>query len=263
MTKAFVKNGAAKVYIVGRRKGKLDEAAKLSPNVIPIEGDVTCKGSLCAIAEQIKQETGFVNLLCCNSGFMPPPIGVKSTDVSIQEYAKKALEQTTEDWAKAFSTNSVSVVFSTFAFLELLDAGNHKGNCPGRKSQVLVTSSIAGYLRVPSNFGGYPASKAATTHIVKHLAGTLAPYSIRVNAIAPGLFPTDLAQGLIAQGGSTNQDPTEEGAFAKDFIPAERLGKTDDIVGAMLYIASAAGAYMNGNIQIIDGGRISQLNGTY
>ena len=231
MTKAFARNGAAKVYIVGRRKEKLDEAAKLFPNVVPVVGDVTSKESLCQVAEQIKQETGFINLLCCNSGTMPPPIGVKAGEVSVQEYAQKALEQKTEDWVTTFSTNSVSVVFSTFAFLELLDAGNKQGNCAGRKSQVLVTSSIAGYLRVPANFGAYPPSKAATTHIVKHLAGTLVPYSIRVNAIAPGLFPSELAEGLIAQGGRSKEDPTEEGAYDKSFIPAERLGKTEDIVG--------------------------------
>ncbi|KAK5169672.1 uncharacterized protein LTR77_005650 [Saxophila tyrrhenica] len=263
MTEAFAANGAAKVYVVGRRKEKLDETAKLSPNIVPLVGDVTSKESLCEVAEQIKQETGFVNLLCCNSGTMPPPIGVKSTEVSVQEYARKALEQKTEDWTTTFQTNSVAVVFNTFAFLELLDAGNKKGNCPGRKSQVIVTSSIAGYLRVPGNFGAYPASKAATTHIVKHLSGTLAPYSIRVNAIAPGLFPSELAAGLIAQGGKTDKDVTEEGAFDKSFIPAERLGRTDDIVGTMLYMASAAGSYLNGNIQVLDGGRISQLNGTY
>ncbi|KAK3715830.1 hypothetical protein LTR37_006813 [Vermiconidia calcicola] len=263
MTKAFASNGAAKIYIVGRRKEKLDEAAKLSSNIVPLVGDITSKESLCEIADYIKKDTGYVNLLCCNSGYMPPPIGVKSTEVSVQEYAKKALEQKTEDWVNTFSTNSVSVAFNTFAFLELLDAGNQRGNCPDRKSQVLVTSSIAGYLRTPSNLGAYPASKAATTHLVKHLAGTLTPYSIRVNAIAPGLFPSELAAGLIAQGGQGNKEPTEVGAFAKSFIPAERLGKTEDIVGAMLYMASAAGAYLNGNIQVIDGGRISQLNGTY
>ena len=263
MTKAFAFNKAAKVYIVGRRKDKLDEAAKLSPNIIPILGDVTSKESLCEVAEQIKQETGFINLLCCNSGSMPPPIGVTSTDVSVEQYAEKALQQKTEDWVTTFATNAVAVPFCTFAFLTLLDAGNKKGNAPGRKSQVLVTSSIAGYLRVPKTFGAYPASKAATTHLVKHLAGTLAPYSIRVNGIAPGLFPSELAAGLIASGGETDKDPTEEGAYEVDFIPAQRLGKTDDIVGVMLYAASAAGAYLNGNIQVIDGGRISQLNGTY
>jgi NAD(P)-dependent dehydrogenase (short-subunit alcohol dehydrogenase family) len=263
ITKAFALNKAAKVYIVGRRKEKLDEAAKTSTNIVPIVGDITSKESLCQIADQIKQETGYINLLCCNGGSMPPPIGVKSTDVPLEQYAKKALEQKTEDWANTFATNSTSVFFNTMAFLELLDAGNKKGNCPGRRSQVLVTSSIAGYLRNPPNIGAYPASKAATTHLVKTLAGTLAPYSIRVNAIAPGLFPSDLAAGLIAQGGETGQDPTEEGAFEKSFIPAQRLGKTDDIVGTVLYMSSAAGSYLNGNIQVLDGGRISQLPGTY
>jgi NAD(P)-dependent dehydrogenase (short-subunit alcohol dehydrogenase family) len=89
------------------------------------------------------------------------------------------------------------------------------------------------------------------------------PYSIRVNAIAPGLFPSDLAAGLIAQGGKTDKDPSEEGAFDKSFIPAERLGSADDMAGTVLYMASAAGAYMNGNIQVVDGGRIALLNGTY
>lgn len=140
MTKAFAKNGAAKIYIVGRRQEKLNEAAKFSPNIVPMVGDVTSKESMCKITEQIKQDTGFINLLCCNSGYMPPPIGAKSTEVSVQEYAKKALEQTTENWEKAFSTNSVAVVFNTFAFLELLDAGNKRGNCVGRKSQVLVST---------------------------------------------------------------------------------------------------------------------------
>jgi len=65
MTKAFANNGAAKVYIVGRRREKLDEAAKVSPhgNIIPVVGDVTSKESLCEIAEQIKKEVGYVNLL--------------------------------------------------------------------------------------------------------------------------------------------------------------------------------------------------------
>lgn len=84
-----------------------------------------------------------------------------------------------------------------------------------------------------------------------------------VNAVAPGLFPSDLAAGLIAGGGSNAKDPTEEGAFRKDFIPAERTGKTEDMAGTVLYMASNAGAYLNGNITVLDGGRISQLPGTY
>lgn len=101
MTKAFANNGAAKVYIIGRRKEKLEEAARdASPhgNIVPIVGDVTSKDSLAKVVEQIKHETGFVNLLCCNSGTYPKPVGVKSCDVSVQEFAAKCLEQDPEDW---------------------------------------------------------------------------------------------------------------------------------------------------------------------
>ncbi|KXL46996.1 hypothetical protein M433DRAFT_160514 [Acidomyces richmondensis BFW] len=264
MTQAFAHHGAAKVYIVGRRKERLEETAKLAPNVIvPLVGDVTAKESLCQLAESIKKDTGFVNLLCCNSGTMPPSIGANARDLPVEEYRKKALEQRPEDWANAFATNTSAVFFTTMAFLELLHAGNIRGNCPDRKSQVVVTSSIAGYLRHPDFLGSYPASKAAATHLVKQMAGSLIPYSIRVNGISPGLFLSELAAPIIAMGGSDKGDPTEEGAFSKDFIPAQRLGKTEDMVGTVLYMASAAGAYMNGNIMLLDGGRISQLPSTY
>ena len=255
MTRAFATNGAAKVYIVGRRKEKLDETAALKPDVIiPIVGDVTSKESLCQVADQVEKDAGYVNLVCVNSGTMPPAIGVNSREVDVHTYRQKALEQRTEDWEETFKTNSIAVFFTTMAFLTLLDAGNKRQNFPLQQSQVLVTSSIAGYLRVPMNMGVYPASKASATHLVKHLAGTLVPYSIRVNAIAPGLFPSDLAAGLIARANTDGRDATGYGAFGKDFIPAERLGRTEDMAGTVLYMASAAGAYLNGNITVLDGG---------
>lgn len=263
MTKAFALNGAHKVYIIGRRKEKLDEAAKIAPEIIiPLVGDVTSKESLVSLSEHVKNDVGYVNLLICNSGIMPKSIPAKPTEASIAEFAQAALQQTAEDWNDTFATNSTSVALSTFAFLELLDAGNKRNNCPGRKSQVLVTTSIAGYLRVPGSNMAYGASKAAATHLIKHLAGTLALYSIRVNGIAPGLFPSDLSETLIA-GVKPNGDPTEEGSIDKKVIPAERTGRDGDMAGTVLYLASAAGAYLNGNITVIDGGRVSQLPGTY
>ncbi|KAF2765247.1 NAD(P)-binding protein [Teratosphaeria nubilosa] len=264
MTEAFATNGAAKVYIVGRRKEKLDEAAKVAPDVIvPVVGDVTSKESLLEIAEQIKKDAGFVNLLCVNSGTMPPSIGVNASEVPVQEFRKKALEQTTEDWSQAFATNSSSIFFTSMTFLELLDAGNKKGNAAGRKSQILVTSSIASFIRNPATFGVYGASKAAATHLVKHMSSTLVPYSIRVNALAPGLFPSDLAGPLIEKAVAKGKKPEEEGAVSKQNIPAERLGCYQDMAGTVLYLASAAGAYVSGNVQVIDGGRLCNLPATY
>jgi NADP-dependent 3-hydroxy acid dehydrogenase YdfG len=101
MTKAFANNGATKVYIVGRRQEKLEGAAREASshgNIIPIVGDVTSKESLAAISERIKRETGYINLLCCNSGTYPKPVPVKSSDVSVQDFAAKCLEQNPEDW---------------------------------------------------------------------------------------------------------------------------------------------------------------------
>jgi NAD(P)-dependent dehydrogenase (short-subunit alcohol dehydrogenase family) len=264
MTKAFALNGAKKVYIIGRRKGKLEEAAKVSPsNIVPLVGDVTSKENLVSIAETIKQEVGYVNLVCCNSGTMPKPVGIKPTETTLAEYARRALELDPQDWNNTFATNTTSIAFTTFAFLELLDAGNKQPNSAGRpSSQVLVTSSIGGYLRAPGSNMAYCASKAAATHLVKHLAGTLAPFNIRINGLAPGLFPTELAGDVIAAVGAKG-DPLEEGSISSSIIPATRVGREEDMVGTVMYLASAAGAYLNGNVTVLDGGRVSQLPGTY
>jgi NAD(P)-dependent dehydrogenase (short-subunit alcohol dehydrogenase family) len=265
MTKAFALNGAKKVYIVGRRIEKLEEAAKLSPtNIVPLVGDVTSKESLVSIAETIKNEVGYVNLVCCNSGTMPKPVGIKPTETTLAEYAKAALNLEPQDWNNTFATNTTSIAFTTFAFLELLDAGNKKtpNSTPGRSSQVLVTSSIGGYLRAPGSNMAYCASKAAATHLVKHLAGTLAPFNIRINGLAPGLFPTELAGNVIAAVGAKG-DPLEEGSISPKIIPATRVGREEDMIGTVMYLASAAGAYLNGNVTVLDGGRVSQLPGTY
>lgn len=227
MTKAFARNGASKVYIIGRRKEKLSAAvleAGSQGNVIPIIGDVTNPQNLQSISSQISSEAGFINLLICNSGVYSPSIA-NPAQVPISEFVQKAFSQGPEVWNSSFATNSTSVAFTAFAFLPLLHAGNLRGNCAGRQSQILVTSSIAGYLRNPQAVGAYPVTKAATTHLVKGLAGALVPYSIRVNALAPGLFPSDLAAELIAKGGTPlKEDPCVEGAFAKSFIPAQRVG---------------------------------------
>lgn len=227
MTKAFARNGASKIYIIGRRKEKLSAAvleAGSQGNVIPIVGDVTNPQNLQSISSQISSEAGFINLLICNSGVYSPSIANPS-QVPISEFVQKAFSQGPEVWNSSFATNSTSVAFTAFAFLPLLHAGNLRGNCAGRQSQILVTSSIAGYLRNPQAVGAYPVTKAATTHLVKGLAGALVPYSIRVNALAPGLFPSDLAAELIKKGGTPlKEDPCVEGAFAKSFIPAQRVG---------------------------------------
>lgn len=299
MTKALAANGAKKVYIVGRRKERLEEAAATNPSVIvPVVGDVTSKDTLKAIASRVESETGYINLLVCNSGAMGPVSGVNNREVSIAEYAAAAMNQSWDAVNSTLNVNVTAVLFTAYAFLELLDKGNKIPVAHKTKSQILVTGSIAGYIKQPNQSLAYKASKAAVMHLAKNLSSELWPFDIRCNAIAPGckflslvginnfqrahaptiVFPSDLSSSLIA---NSKADPRDEGSFDKTYIPAERTGDEEDMAGTILYIASRAGAYLNGNILVIvsllllviesratdfkkqDGGRLNVMPSTY
>jgi len=188
MARALALNGAAKVYIIGRRKEKLEEAAKSvsTNNIIPLVGDVTSKEALGSIISTITSEVGYINVLIANSGILGPQGSIPQIDISsIANFQKAYGTSNFQDYADTFNVNTVAVWFTIVAFLGLLDEGNKKGNV-SQKSQVIATSSIGGFNRsIPGGFA-YGQSKAATTHLIKQLATGLVPFSIRANAIAPG-----------------------------------------------------------------------------
>lgn len=151
MTKALSLNGASKIYIVGRRKDKLDATAAEFPNVVPIVGDVTLKTDLQRIAAQVKAETGYINVLICNSGMLGPNVPVQpGGDVSAAEYGEAALGISMDEFNATLNVNVTAVLFSAYAFIGLLDEGNQRGGF-GQKSQVLVTASIAAYNKLPAS----------------------------------------------------------------------------------------------------------------
>lgn len=211
MTKALSLNGASKVYIIGRRLEKLEAAAKESPhnNIIPIQGDVTDKDSLQSIAERIQKETGYINLLVCNSGLSGPQAGVNMPKgTSAKELAKMVLDTPMADFNNVFAVNVTGVLYNAMAFLELLEEGNKPDRyLAGVKSQVLVTGSIAAYNRSVGAGLAYNASKAAVTHLVKILAGLLVGYGVRVNAIAPGCTCLRIALELLQQANHKHSIP--------------------------------------------------------
>ncbi|KAL2255254.1 hypothetical protein VTK26DRAFT_3751 [Humicola hyalothermophila] len=129
---------------------------------------------------------------------------------------------------------------------------------PSVQSQVVFTSSIAGFSRSAMSTPSYAASKAALTHLTKHSSSTLARFGIRVNALAPGLFPSELAKGLIG-----DRDPGKESPDDPRFIPARRWGGDEEIAGTILYLASRAGSYCNGTILVMDGGRLAAMPSSY
>jgi NAD(P)-dependent dehydrogenase (short-subunit alcohol dehydrogenase family) len=110
---------------------------------------------------------------------------------------------------------------------------------------VIVISSIAG-LRGTPTIGVYGISKAADTALVRNIAVEWGRKNIRANCIAPGLVKTDFARALW-------EDPAVLAKRVRD-SPLPRIGEPDEIAGAAIFLASAAGSFTTGQTFVIDGG---------
>lgn len=152
------------------------------------------------------------------------------------------------NWSNVLNTNTISPYFATLAFVPLLS----KAKPPSLRDQgpvvINVTSIAALCNRRDMNAShSYPASKGAAEHVTKMLAGRLIPYKIRVNSIAPGIFPSEMT-------GETTAESFME--RAKKMVPAiQRSGTPEDFVGVVLFLVSKAGAYLDGATIIADGAR--------
>ncbi len=114
-----------------------------------------------------------------------------------------------------------------------------------RSGSIVIISSIGG-LRGSPIIGAYCISKAADMQLARNLAVELGPHNVRVNCIAPGLIKTDFARALW-------EDPTLL-AERNASTPLRRIGNPDEIAGAAVFLASAAGSFMTGQTLVIDGG---------
>lgn len=83
-------------------------------------------------------------------------------------------------------------------------------------------------------------------------------------SIEKAVFPSDMSAPLLTPFKiSRDKEVTEEGAFARSYIPAERAGSEEDIAGIILYMVSRAGAYLNGSVMLVDGGKLATVASTY
>ncbi|KAK5994943.1 Short-chain dehydrogenase/reductase SAT3 [Cladobotryum mycophilum] len=274
MALALDANGASKVFIIGRRESKLSETAVLAINgsIIPIVGDVSSKESLQAAYDQITLQTDYIDVLVANSGIVgpsanppPQPNGSQPTLLDLQRHL---WAMPMEDFSQVSHVNVTGAFYTVIVFLPLLDAANRNRSpaIPGVLSpprpQIIIMSSIAGFLRVGVGGFAYHASKAAVNLLIKMLSTTLAKHHIRVNGIAPGPYYSELSAGLYEKQGIVGQG-ISEGSFPSDFIPLTRAGAPEDIAGIILWMAGAAGGYLNGTVVVSDGGRLGAFPSTY
>lgn len=256
IAKTLEANGA-KVYITGRRQEKLDEAVKQAThgNIIPIQGSTTSHDDLQKAVDLLTKETGHIDLLICNAGqtswdssLNARPIPTPG-DASISEIRDYYFNyRSSETWESVLNINVAAVFTTTMAFLELLEAGNKRRqgkNLP--TSQVIAIGSVGGFVKFTHSFI-YNASKAAVHHLMKNLGNLLVEYDIRTNVIAPGWFPSEMTGPVIKA-----WEP-KGGVMPRSLVPQQRMGNQDEMAGTVLYLASRAGGYCNGNIMVIDGG---------
>ncbi|ROT42504.1 short chain dehydrogenase [Sodiomyces alkalinus F11] len=254
---ALATNGADKVYILGRREQVLKEAAAaIGPNVIPLTCDVSSKESLQEAAATVERDVGYLNLLVCNAGIGGPQVKAPTPEMTAAEWAEQNFHHAQEDYTRVFDVNVSSVWYTAMAFLKLLDLGNKKGNVP-QTSQVITTSSIGAFNKMAPGGWAYGQSKAAVTLLSKHLSSILPQWNIRSNCIAPGLFPSEMAAPIVKM--YTENDDK----IPKNMVPMQRMGDEQDMAGVLLYLASRAGAYCNGAVILVDGGRLGNFPSTW
>ncbi|KAI1120246.1 hypothetical protein F5Y10DRAFT_290072 [Nemania abortiva] len=273
IARALEHNGA-KVYILGRRKEILKTAAKqnaIHGNIIPIVADVTDKATLDAAVAQIKEETGYINLLVNNAGTLgrrhnavsrPSPfntlpsqfVHANGDDLSTVDGIRDFLwKDEVSDWDNTLRTNVSGVWFPSIAFLGLLNKGNEKRNVV-QTSQIVTIGSVGAFIRILGTSFTYNPSKAAANHLAKMMATNFVQWGIRSNVIAPGVFPSEMSVGPgKLDENNRNHIPI---AIPVEEIPLGRVGDEEDIAAAILFLAGKGGKYMNGNVVVTDGGRL-------
>lgn len=152
-----------------------------------------------------------------------------------------SVDVTSDEWRKVLGVNLDGTFFACQSFARrLLDDG-----MPG--SALLISSMSGSIVNRPQNQASYNSSKAAVSHLATSLAVEWASRGLRVNAIAPGYFLSDMTRRF------TEQNPELAREWIAD-IPMGRMGEPEDLHGLALYLASEASSYMTGQTLVIDGG---------
>ncbi|KAL1730214.1 hypothetical protein EV714DRAFT_211506 [Schizophyllum commune] len=252
----FAANGA-KVYIGGRRKHVLEKSAqefKGAGQLLPILMDVTDKSSIIVARDTIASTDGFLDVLVNNAGQTGPMSLWMADDSAPQNHDAEAFGAGlfTEDkggWASVFAANAFSTFFVTTAFLGLLAKGAARHGA--YTASVISITSMGASSKIAQAHFAYNATKAAATHITRMLATELARRKIpvRVNALAPGVFESEMTYFALEKG---LESITQ--LLGMHAVPAGRIGSEAEMAGTALWMASAAGRYLNGQEILIDGG---------
>ncbi|MFM5948573.1 MAG: SDR family NAD(P)-dependent oxidoreductase [Novosphingobium sp.] len=187
--------------------------------------DVADDAALARLVEFAAAELGGIDVLVCNAG--------------ITGQAGPFAEIDMDDYARVMGINLRSqVVLCNLALPHIAAAGGG--------STVLI-SSLAG-LRGNGRINAYALAKAGVAQLARNLAVEWGPRNVRVNAVSPGFIATELSQPLL--------DNAEFMARRMAMTPLRRPGTVEEVAGSVVFLASAAGAFITGHNLVVDGGTL-------
>jgi NAD(P)-dependent dehydrogenase (short-subunit alcohol dehydrogenase family) len=219
------------------------EVSRLSAAGCDVAGrtvDVTDHGALDRVVDEVVAGYGRLDMAFANAGIDPGPGYVGAW---VGDERPRLTESAIENYSDA-RWNRVIDVNLNGIFATVRSAARHMR--PQRGGRIVITTSAASQRIEPAIGIAYMAAKAGAAHFMRSLALELANYQITVNAIAPGMFVTNI-------GGGHAKDPAVQKALAS-VIPLHRVGFPKDVGGLALLLASDAGSYITGQEIVIDGG---------
>ena len=237
----FIASGLAEagadVIITSRKMQNLEKAAQeigdeFGVKALPVACDMAKEDDIDAMLAKVKETFPRIDILVNNAG---------------ATWGAPTLKFPLERWDQIFNVNVRGVWILTQKVANIM---KEQGG-----GNIINISSVMGF-RGSEEFAhpavAYNSSKAAINVLTMNLAVKLAPYKIRVNAIAPGFFRTDMMAYI--------EKPEFKDAYdmTMSFIPLHRIGDVDDMKGVAVFLASDASAYMTGHVIINDGGLLAK-----
>ena len=220
----FAQEGA-RVYIAGRRKDELAAAVKeIGQGARGIQGDVTRLSDLDTLYDAIKKEVGHLDIVFANAG--------SGTWLPLGAITEEQVDKT-------FGLNVKGLLFTVQKALPLMKEGG----------SIVLNASMGASKGMPA-FSVYNASKAAVRSFARGWAVDLKDRKIRVNAVSPGVVPTE---GYRTAGMTQAQIDGFAAQMATN-IPLGRVGSPEEIAKAVLFLASDDASYVNGVEFFVDGG---------
>ena len=223
----LVQSGA-RVVLAARRTEHIEAAAAeitaAGGEAIAVTMDVSDSASVSAAFDAAEQAFGVVTVVINNAGITIPKLLLDCSD---------------EDWTRVVDTNLNGVAFVTRESARRMIAAGSAG------SIVNIASILAE--RVQKALTNYAASKAAVVQFTKAAALEFARHDIRVNALCPGYFKTELNEAWFK---------TATGQALISRIPQRRTGELAELNGPLLLLASDAGSLMTGSTVTVDGGHV-------